>query len=859
MAERPIALFESALTARGCKKVGVHWPCPAHDDRHPSLQVAEARDGSVILKCWSGGCSTEAICSALGLEKKDLFPHKGKLREKKRKIAGESRLRLETYEYTDELGEVLHWNERYEGKQFCQGRWAPNKWRINGLKAGWHVLSKYDKREWWILKDENGREMCDRTVAPPPEFEAVWFDAPRVVLFRLPRIVAARRNGIPVYLVDGEKDVQTLEREGFVATCRPKGRSKWAKAWTAMLVEESASETYEVVIVRDRDSAAAKFAGQRLAIEIALALQAEGIRVRIVEALEGKDGTDHVEAGYSVGELREVEDWWDFEKAGFGDTETDATGASVPSSGSGDDPLNETPVETLGEDAQATASGPSPGPHPVGNETSHHAVAGGFDPGAGGKGARCRWIPRDPLGEWMTFENSETGNAKRFAFWFEDDVRWCVTGQGHGYWLVWDGRRWNGEGKVALLVVELAKRMIAGMALEANHDMFRGSRDALLKHMVNSQTERRINAMLSLAKSEPGMFVPATELDTNRDILVVGNGTLELRTGELRESRRSDNCTRMVFVDYDANARAERWTEFLLTVTGGDESLMLFLWRAVGYSLTGNVGEHCLFFLYGFGRNGKSTFVETINRCLGQYAMTADSATLMVRDVKSQIRSDVARLKEARLVAMEETQKGARVDEGVVKWLTGGTHVIARPLYAPEIEFDPQWHFWICGNHKPDIRGVDDGIWRRIRLIPFTESIPLKKVDKNLGEKLVAEAAGILAWAVEGCKQWYLHGLAEPEGITTAINEYRDEMDTIGHFLREETTVCKGEYIAALEMYDRFKDWAKKTGQYVYSMKVLGMELKQRGVAHKKTNSGLRYVDLRLVDRSLAGQEVTGE
>jgi len=824
-----------ALRAQGYEAKRGKFRCPGHNGEDANLGVKLARgDGSVALKCFSHGCSSEQILQALGLEKRHLFVHdpnqkRGEGGVKRELPDGMRWRRAKRYFAHNEKGQKEHFEDKLEpykqvgnrwvnarleaealgyknAKRVRQGRILANGDRVWGFDAGWYEPKGKD----WYLNDQS------RDADRPPSATAVWMKAGVRYLYNLPGTLAAIAEGRRVWLTEGPKDADALIKAGEVATTNFGGAKKWEARFTKMLapsptlphqgagegeIEPVAGCGYELWIVRDKDRA-----GYERAAELGERLIANGINVRVCEAKSGKDVYEHLAAGYAVAEMIEIEDW---------------------------------------RDGWIEPEGPSPGPPTQGDAPTLHVVTGGEKNSRGGSGGD-EWFPRRSDGGWCEFAHTDAGNGRRFAHWFRGQIIWCQDANNGGHWLFWDGARWARDVRNQLTAVSMAKRAIDGMAKEAWHNDYRGDRSELLKWMVKSQEAKRIAAMVALARDEPGMNTTMNELDTHRDLIACKNGTLHLPTGELRPAEKSDMMTRLVPYNYDPDANSEHWAPFLDTITGGDAELKRFLWRAVGYSLTGHVREHCLFFLYGSGRNGKSTFVETISRILGQYSMTADSATLMVKDVKSQIRSDLARLKEARLVAMEETQKGARVDEGVVKWLTGGTSVVARPLYAAEIEFEPQWKFWVCGNHKPNIQGVDDGIWRRWRLIPFTQQIAEDAVDKRLQEKLMAEAPGILAWAVEGAKQWYRHGLAEPEKIIDAVNEYRDEMDVIGHFLRSETVIDNGGFLTANEIYERFKVWAKRTGSYPLSQKTLGIELKQRGLEHKKTNTGMRYLNIAL-------------
>ena len=251
--------------------------------------------------------------------------------------------------------------------------------------------------------------------------------------------------------------------------------------------------------------------------------------------------------------------------------------------------------------------------------------------------------------------------------------------------------------------------------------------------------------------------------------------------------------TKLVPGEYDPKAACPVWKNFLDTVFAGDADLIRYVQKAVGYSLTGDTSEQCVFFLYGTGSNGKSTFLSTIRQVFGDYAANVQPETLMVKPSSSGgANSDIARLKSARFVTSTEPNEGMRLNEGLIKQLSGEDSVTARKLYSDEFEFLPEFKLWMGANHKPIIRGTDTGIWRRVHMIPFEVSISDEKKDKHLPGKLRGEIAGILNWAVEGYRLYASEGLKMPGAVAKAVAEYRHEMDSISQFL-EECTEPGGE------------------------------------------------------------------
>jgi len=313
--------------------------------------------------------------------------------------------------------------------------------------------------------------------------------------------------------------------------------------------------------------------------------------------------------------------------------------------------------------------------------------------------------------------------------------------------------------------------------------------------------------MLSLAESEPGIPIAPDQFDTDPWLLNCLNGTIDLKNGELRPHNRDDLITRMVPVEYDAKATCPLFLKFLDRIMGGNQSLISFLQKILGYSLTGSTREQCLFFLYGLGANGKSTLLNIVQSLWGDYATRTSSETFLAKKPGS-IPNDVAALRGARLAIAVEVEQGRRLAEVLVKEMTGGDTISARFMRAEWFSFKPQFKILLAANHKPIIRGTDFAIWRRIRLIPFTVQIPKEEQDRDLPEKLSAELPGILNWAVAGCLQWHFGGLELPKEVDDATQDYRAEMDVLGGFIAERCIVDPGADATAAELYKSYTVWA---------------------------------------------------
>lgn len=326
----------------------------------------------------------------------------------------------------------------------------------------------------------------------------------------------------------------------------------------------------------------------------------------------------------------------------------------------------------------------------------------------------------------------------------------------------------------------------------------------------------------------------------------VENGALDLRSGELRPHRREDLATKLALVTYDPAAQAPRWRAFLRRVTGENAALERYLARVGGYVLTGSVREHALFFLFGGGRNGKGVYTRVLERVLGDYATTAQFSTLVEsRRDGGAPRGDLVDLRGARLVSIVEAARG-RLDEGLVKQLTGGDRIKAARKYRDEVLIDPTFKFLLASNVRPQIRGRDEGIWSRLRLIPFTVTIPPEERDKDLTDTIVRdEAAGVLAWAMAGCRDWLEHGLGEPGEVEAATREYRDDEDELGDFFAERCEQAQANEVRARELFRAYRAWAALAGlKDPWSEVAFAREMAARGFAKRKTKAGALWLGL---------------
>jgi putative DNA primase/helicase len=429
---------------------------------------------------------------------------------------------------------------------------------------------------------------------------------------------------------------------------------------------------------------------------------------------------------------------------------------------------------------------------------------------------------------------TDASNACRIKVRYGEVTRWVGPWD---KWLIWDGSRWKLD---QALAIDLKAKDIAadlfneiGAALKGNDEIDQQTVRAVYAFAKHSNSAGGIRNMVTLAKSD--LAIAFEKLDADPWLFNVQNGTLDLRTGQLREHRKEDFITKLAPVTFDPAARCPLWRGFLETVLQVNEALISYVRRLAGYCLTGVTEEHILPFLHGTGANGKTTLVETLLKLMGpDYGMKAAPDLLMARRGESHP-TDRADLFGKRFVACVETEEGRRMAEALTKELTGGDRVRARRMREDFWEFSPTHHVWLAGNHKPTITGSDHGIWRRVKLIPFDVVIPNAKQDKKLSAKLAGELPGILNWALLGCLDWQKGGMQEPPAVQAATGQYSIEMDEVGQFIDEQCQTGPDFLASATELFKAFQEAFPDSR---ISQHAFGARLRQKGFLNRDPVSG---------------------
>lgn len=435
----------------------------------------------------------------------------------------------------------------------------------------------------------------------------------------------------------------------------------------------------------------------------------------------------------------------------------------------------------------------------------------------------------------------DTGNADRFIDRYGNLYKYSYIAN---KFYIYDGMKWkvDDKGSIRKLIDEMIESIKNEKVLHSEDVTEEEAREVFQKYYKKTRgTQAKKNIMNELMHRRP-----ATPDDFDRDdmLINVANGYIDLTSRELYKHDINKMFSQITNTDYTEKMQPAVWLDFLNDIFAGDKNVIRYIQKALGYSLTGSTREQIMFILFGKGRNGKSIFVEVISEILGDYSNNMQAKSLMVKK-NDNVNTDIARLSKARFVTSSEPNEGFRFDEGLIKQLTGGDKVTARFLYAEEFEYTPKFKIWVSTNHKPIIRGTDDGIWRRLVLIPFDVQIPEEKVDKDLKYKLLREAPAILNWMAEGAYMWMQEGLEMPDKLKAASKAYRTEMDVIEQFIEDECKRVDDGKEKANELYELYKQWAKENGNYKMSNKDFGIKMKEK-FKYKKTNSGMFYFGLKI-------------
>lgn len=423
------------------------------------------------------------------------------------------------------------------------------------------------------------------------------------------------------------------------------------------------------------------------------------------------------------------------------------------------------------------------------------------------------------------FRLTELGNAERIAYEYGHVIKF-VNDIG---WFIWDGKRWKIDNKKE--IERITAKVLRSLNKSEDESEMKWARMCERRNV-------RMNSIKDLMPLVPG---ERQEFDTHKYLLNVENGIVDLKTGKLQQHDRELGLTKITNIAFDENAKCPEWLNFLDQIFQGDKELAEYMQRLIGYSLTGEITEQIMVFLIGGGSNGKSTFINIIKDIMGDYGRQAKSDTF-IKKKETGANNDIARLVGSRFVSAIESEDGEQLSEAFVKQITGGEPVLARFLRQEFFEFIPEFKVFFTTNHKPVIKGVDEGIWRRIRLIPFNLQLPKEKRDKKLPEKLSLEMPGILNWAIEGCLKWQQSGLNDPAIVMKATGDYKEEMDILGPFMFECCFKREDVQVEAKDLYEVYANWCFRNGEHQLKNRAFYRILETQGFKRERGNRNKYYI-----------------
>lgn len=749
--------------------------CPAHDDANPSLSVAEGDGGRVLIHCHAG-CAYSDIMAAIGLSVNGNGANSAATTQVKTKAQPARRI-VATYDYHDAAGQVIFQKVRYEPKDFAQRRPDGNSGYI------------------WGLGD----------VAP--------------VLYRLPRLLDPATDWQPVYICEGEKDVDRLARLGITATCNFDGAAKAGQKTKWRPAEYNEHIAGRVVyILADNDDA-----GRAHAAAVADSLQGVAQAVKVVNLPGLPDKGD-------------VSDWLD-----AGHTKEDLERECL-----------------LTEEWQPAADATPAQAQPVG------AAIDASSPAAVSLSERLP--PVDTQLIVACYDREELGDGELFSHLYRGRV---VYDHSEKVWLFWDGNHYRRDdtGQINLLYSgQVAAQYLEGAAtatIRANEWAAAGDKIAaktltdaaqgFARRARQLQKKTRMSNALEYAKSTLGVTGDAWDICPG--YLPVANGIVDLATGQLQPGRPGDYIRTYAPHEWRGlDERCPRFEKSVYEIMGGNERMVAFLQRLLGYGISGLATEHRLPIFHGeTGRNGKDTVVESVGYALGPLAGAVTKDVVIDPGGKRYSGAATPHLMELqgkRLVWASEPKEGARLDAAQVKLITGGGRLKGRPLYGKEVEWQPSHLVMLITNPRPHAPADDLALWERILLIPFTQRFVDNPkgdnehaADKGLRASLRTEASGILSWLVRGFMEWRRVGLNPPPEVTQATADYRQAEDSLSLFLNERYTPQDGAKVAAKDTYEDYVAWCNVWGVSPMQGITFGEKMKSR-LAWKRETVGIFYLGI---------------
>lgn len=442
---------------------------------------------------------------------------------------------------------------------------------------------------------------------------------------------------------------------------------------------------------------------------------------------------------------------------------------------------------------------------------------------------------------------SDVGNAERLISLHGKDIKFNVNS---GKWYVWNGVNWELDNsfKVENLYRTVLRRFqnaIPNINISDDEIATKKQQEKAKGFVLRNETDGKIKSVLNQAKTFKG--INFMESDKDDYLFNTPNGTINLRDLSQKKHDRKDLITQCSNYSFNReNDKCPNWIAFLNRIFCNDQELINYVQKAVGYSLTGDMSEQCLFMLWGGGANGKSTFVKALEDIMGTYAATIKGETLMEKNGQDGARGDLARLTNKRVVIASELQEGQVFNEPLLKVLSAGETLPVRFMYQEEFMLKPKFKLWIMTNKKPKVKGNDHGIWRRWRMIPFKYKFTEKEKDPNFyEEKLKPELEGILLWAITGYQMWKEQGFEAPKEVMEAVEDYKMDMDQVARFIEDCCKVGEEYECTGSAMYDKYINWCIAEGEnYKMTNHKLARDLKEKGFVNKRDMNGKKWIGI---------------
>lgn len=793
-------------------------PCPAHDDGRPSLFLTLKDTGALLVYC-RAGCDREAVLKALSLEPRDLFG----------------------------------WTPGDRATVVTGGKSlpGPDVADVASLRV-WldAAAARWNHPAYFTLVESGEEYLRDRFGVDIPTMERLGLGlSPRGCSdpfdYLSPRFRSFPRLVVPLYDFDGvAKGAQGRDLSGecsarwvSLANRRTKDDTHpiaWGKYgvlrggadYGVYVITEGPSDGltvaavgYDALVVRGAGIAA----NAAMVDEIANGLRGSAVVIAGDNDKSGRKFTETLgaalrERGVPASWLvipnagDDLTDWRKRDKAGFPDVLHRAVREAAP-------------IEP--------PSGPE---RPVQGRVV--AKGAGMDSITRDDGTRAGSILDDLT---ATYGESDSMRAHALVEFCGGRIRHA---RGLGFW-VWNGRVWEpGDTRVRQAIHAMgAALMLAGRTKEARW----------------YGTTVRIDALITELRAVPSVAVSADVFDARPELLTFRNGTVDLRTGELRDPDMRDMLTRFVDMDYDPSAIAPRWESFVREIFPAHPELADYMRRLVGYGITGDTSEQCFAVLWGKGANGKSVLTDTLTHVFRDIAKTTPFATFEEK-ASGGIPNDLAALRGARLVMASEGESGKPMAEAVLKRVTGTDMISARFLRQEFFEFKPAFLLMLATNHKPRFKGQDDGLWRRVKLIQFARFFAPHERDHNLTTVLKSEAAGIIAWAVRGAVEWYRDGLQDPAVVREATREYRETSDPLAEFYPGTLVPDPDGKVLGADAYRAYQDWWDENNfpGKAWSRPGFYSAMEERGAVKHKYNTGIHLLGVRLASDTPANTPANG-